>query len=114
MIRHCLLALLLVPTSGWAQAEQFHTFAIGDATYTLMPSSMRMENKQLVALWNVTKPDVVWRWKVHISGCDKPYGTIYTKMERNESTDEWSMEGLKTYDYLAAYTCISYILKDKK
>jgi hypothetical protein len=113
-IRHCLLALLLIPTSGWAQAEQFHSFAIEDTTYTLMPSSMRMENKLLVALWNVTTPNHSWRWKVHISDCSKPYGTIYTKMDRTERTDEWSNEGLRAYDFLAAYTCVSYILRDKK
>lgn len=113
-IRPLLLALLLTPTSVLAQAEQFHTFAMEDTTYTLMPSSMRMENKRLVALWNVTSPKYAWRWKVHISDCSKPYGTIYTQMERAELTNEWSNEGLKTYDFLAAYTCVSYALKEKK
>jgi len=112
-IKHYLLALLLIPTSVWAQAEQFHTFTIEDTTYTLMPSSMRIENKQLVALWNVVAPKVSWRWKVRVTGCDKPYGTIHTQMENSEHTDEWSIEGLRGYDYLAAYTCVAFILREK-
>jgi hypothetical protein len=113
-IRHCLLALLFVPASVLAQADPFHSFTIEETTFTLIPSSMRMENKRLVALWNVTKPGTVWRWKVHVSDCSKPYGTIYTQMERAEVTNEWSIEGLRTYDFLASYTCVSYILRDTK
>lgn len=112
-----LLLLLLFPSI--CSAGDLGQFSIGDANYRLIAESLTDQvsdkNLYLTALWEVTDTGGAFRWKVIASGCDKPIGSVTIIYESaGVRTYDWSWQGSRAYDHMAAAACISYHLPAKK
>lgn len=102
-IKKYALILLAVPAMAGAQSSSL-SFSIGDTQYNLLETSVRqLPNKTVVSLWDVTAPGASWRWSAQVTGCHTIFGTI----TMTGTTYDWSAEGNRAYDLMAASACLA-------
>ncbi len=110
-----LIPLLLFPC--FASAGDGFNFNVEDAKYELFESSVRsaMVDKKLIVtgLWEARFGGQSYRWTVHVTGCETPYGSIIVHGDGFVDQYNWTIEGLRTYDLLAFNTCFKYQLTPK-
>lgn len=110
--------LLLLTFPAVSVASELEHFKINEVDYRMVPQTIieQVSDKTIFisALWEVTGRKDSYRWKVITSGCDKPIGSVTIISESMVKTFDWSWQGNRAYDHMAAAACIANLLPVKK
>lgn len=108
--------LLLLMFPALAHAESDFDFQSGNNSYKLFESSVvgyeSATDLIVIALWEMSQPQDMMRVKAIVSGCKKPFGSVTFSSQYASNVYDWSFEGGRVYDRMAAATCFAYWSKN--